>query len=479
MHRVITAVYYISNYDYVPTFGGCLRMHETKSDAGGKLKGHSESRKMFHDIKPIPGRLVLFRSDLVEHEVMPCFQKPRIAVTVWLYGNVVVPSNYLLDRMCVFSDSVPMQNIAALKNEPIDENNEDTGDHSKPLITPNSVHSSFENNATIFVSIASYRDSELSPTILDLMNKATNRERVFVGVVLQAHPKIKSENLFGLPQEWYTTNVRVLAVNYKHATGPCWARALAQSLMREEQYILQIDSHMRFRANWDNYLLHQHNKCADKERAILTTYPMGYSLPNNISSDTAATVLVPKGFDKNGLLLQKSRILKKSWLSTENIQSTLWAAGFNFASAKSVQDVPYNMNLHELFFGEEILMMTRFHSYGYKFYAPPEAVCFHLWTREHRPTFQEMKCDESHLSKKKEAKTIAQEYVKRQLREYNLTCPQKSCVKGVDFVKRTISDEARNAFLAPEAFEKTEVVEGKDDFAVAIIETLIGRHTES
>jgi len=32
--------------------------------------------------------------------------------------------------------------------------------------------------------------------------------------------------------------------------GPCWARHLAQSLHNGEDYVLQIDSHMRFRPNW-------------------------------------------------------------------------------------------------------------------------------------------------------------------------------------------------------------------------------------
>jgi hypothetical protein len=30
-----------------------------------------------------------------------------------------------------------------------------------------------------------------------------------------------------------------------------------------EEYYLQIDSHMRFRKNWDSYLIGVHNQCVD------------------------------------------------------------------------------------------------------------------------------------------------------------------------------------------------------------------------
>lgn len=40
--------------------------------------------------------------------------------------------------------------------------------------------------------------------------------------------------------------VREVRLHYSTATGPCAARALAQSLWAGEEFVLQVDAHMRF-----------------------------------------------------------------------------------------------------------------------------------------------------------------------------------------------------------------------------------------
>jgi hypothetical protein len=52
-----------------------------------------------------------------------------------------------------------------------------------------------------------------------------------------------------------------------------------------------------------------------------------------------------------------------------------------------LSEVPYDPLLPQLFFGEEISMAARLHTHGFELFAPPEAVVYHLWTRDHRPTF--------------------------------------------------------------------------------------------
>lgn len=67
--RRVTAIVY-ANPDWSPDHGGALRAFLT----GGE-----------RDIEPLGGRLVVFLSEKVEHEVLPTFA-PRIAVTAWFYG---------------------------------------------------------------------------------------------------------------------------------------------------------------------------------------------------------------------------------------------------------------------------------------------------------------------------------------------------------------------------------------------------------
>ena len=45
--------------------------------------------------------------------------------------------------------------------------------------------------------------------------------------------------------------MRVVETDYKQSRGACWARHEAQKLYNGEDYVLQLDSHMRFVQGWD------------------------------------------------------------------------------------------------------------------------------------------------------------------------------------------------------------------------------------
>eukprot|EP00980_Cylindrotheca_fusiformis_P002711 scaffold627_cov125-Cylindrotheca_fusiformis.AAC.28 len=354
--RIITAIYYLTNEDWDPVLdGGFLRMY---------------SSTMVHNICPYRDRLVIFRSDGVEHQVMPSLRRPRTAITIWFYGNEIKPSS---------ASAVPLKSPRSTPSV--------APTNSKPIIPLFIPEAPIENDIpSIFVSIASYRDSETVPTLDALFATAMHPARVFVGLVLQNDPIHDTE----LTIEKYAThqNVRCLQMASQHALGPCYARSLAQSLHRGEAYVLQIDSHMRFRPNWDEYLIRTWQQIsADKKHSkiILTAYPVGYELPNIIPDERKGTLLVPWKFDNHGMLRQKGRLLQSS---DRPIPCLLYAAGFNFGPASVIQDVPYDPTLDYLFFGEELSMAVRLYTSGYDLYAPPETVVFHLWSRAHRPTLQ-------------------------------------------------------------------------------------------
>lgn len=67
--RRLTAICYL-NPHWRPEHGGCLRLHLPP----GPL-----------DLEPALDRLVVFRSEVVEHEVLPALA-PRFAATAWYYG---------------------------------------------------------------------------------------------------------------------------------------------------------------------------------------------------------------------------------------------------------------------------------------------------------------------------------------------------------------------------------------------------------
>jgi [Skp1-protein]-hydroxyproline N-acetylglucosaminyltransferase len=262
---------------------------------------------------------------------------------------------------------------------------------------------------TIFVSIASYRDSETYPTIQSLFSNAKNASRVKVGLVLQ-YNETQDASIWNqiVASPWYKSNqIRCLLMDDRHALGPCYARSLCQSLFRDEAFVMQTDSHMRFRPNWDEYLVQTMEMLMVEqggEKVLLTAYPVGYQLPNNIPNETRGTLLVPWKFDSSGMLRQRGRLLQPR---NDPVLCNLYAAGFNFGPARMLQDVPYDQSLHHLFFGEEMSMAVRLYTHGYNLFAPPESVCYHLWSRDHRPTKPDKEKQDPQLVAKRKEQSLA------------------------------------------------------------------------
>jgi [Skp1-protein]-hydroxyproline N-acetylglucosaminyltransferase len=478
--RILTAVYYLTDEDWCEDEdAGCLRIFENCNNN----KDTVEDDRNFHDIIPYADRLVLFRSDIVEHQVLPSKKRPRLAITVWLYGQIIdlssKPTNIPPDKKPILGNLSENSNQPRFNNTLTHPRQNETI-RTIPLPIMTSDDKICRDNEKIFVSIPAYRDSETHPTILSLIQNASFPERVFVGVVYQYDTRSEEEyHKFGkgglpLPDMWERFNFSSITIDYKDAKGPCYARYLAQSLHKGEKYLLQIDSHMRMRQGWDEYLIQQLNKCDQPQKTVLTTYPIGYSLPNNIPDEVRGTILVPWKFDKHGILRQKGRILHNhghrsfgattKTSSNDNIQCLLYAAGFNFSDSKVILDCPYDKDLDNLFFGEEISMAVRLFSSGYDCFAPPLTVCYHLWAREHRTTFQKdiglaSEGDENELSDKTRAKLKSLTKVHNQMRGEGVNglsserdVEQFWELLGIDLNKKEIFPGAENAGLDPRSF---------------------------
>ncbi|TMW56459.1 hypothetical protein Poli38472_006469 [Pythium oligandrum] len=363
--RLITCVYYL-NPDWIPAHGGSLRFFVDD--------------KQQWDVPPVLDTLAVFRSRDVEHEVLPTFHE-RMALTIWYYGPASAAN----------APKIPQLHpaISSFLAPP-----------APPQVKPQASTTPSSTQEMIFVAIPSYRDPECPHTVADLLAKATHPDRITIGICLQDEDDTMLEHL---KETYPPTTVRIEWIHYSHAAGPCVARAMAQSLWKNEQYYLQIDSHMRFRHGWDVELLAQLKQCPS-EKAILTTYPLGYTLPNEISSDTRPALLCASGFDDQGMLRQASKTLTR--VADKPIPSLFWAAGFAFSSADVIKEVLYDQSLRFLFFGEEASMSARLWTHGWDFFAPSEMFIYHLWTRAYRPVFQELESEDTKKSRLESLKSV-------------------------------------------------------------------------
>lgn len=75
-HRRLSVICYL-NEDWLPDHGGELRLYLSQEDGTEEIK----------DVLPVAGRLICFRSDLLEHEVLPTLRH-RYSITGWLLDQL-------------------------------------------------------------------------------------------------------------------------------------------------------------------------------------------------------------------------------------------------------------------------------------------------------------------------------------------------------------------------------------------------------
>jgi len=395
--RVVTLVYYL-NPGWRIQDEGRLRMYY--SDWTSFAEAHC-------DVAPVLNRLVVFPSD-VEHEVLVSQATSRYAITFWLHRDTDEPTRSLA--------SPPRLDILPAPSAPSQHN------ERRPVM-PGWIH----------VSIAAYNDADVANTIADAFAKAARADMVTVGVCWQgdcAPPAVDKA---------WVRRVRWLLLPSSDAKGPCPARRLALGeLLRDEEFVLQIDAHMRFAEGWDAYFVSQIAQCASR-KPVLSTYPSGLDAQGQ-EPPRGSPLLCATGFDDDGMLRLASKRLAHPMEHAR--PSLFWAAGFSFSRAEAFKvDVEYPA-IDDLFFGEEVLVAAALWTRGWDFFCPggEREYIFHQWKRtsEWRPA---KRSDALAAYRRAFAALADDPNAVRPLSDFERHC-------GVDFKERVVSERARCGGLA-------------------------------
>lgn len=264
-------------------------------------------------------------------------------------------------------------------------------------------------SATIFVSVASYRDSECPKTVLDCLMKATYPHRVFIGVCQQNESQdVDALSLFTEEKATHkqlpigkklVDQVRMIRLTANDAKGPIYARSLIeQQLYKGETYYLIIDSHTVFTPNWDTECIRELSMCPS-QKPVLTSIPPDYNIltrdvPVNIPPVYLAFRNYHHKIDKDtkkdiSLGFSQTDPMYFKHVPPVPQPNILWAAGFSFSLGQMIEQVPYDPHLQYAFLGEEISMATRLYTHGFDFFAPTKNLVYHYTNREYRPKFWE------------------------------------------------------------------------------------------
>lgn len=237
----------------------------------------------------------------------------------------------------------------------------------------------------IFISVASYRDTELKYTLKSAVEMASQPSKLHFGIVYQGTDKDRPDFSF-LP------NYSLISMHPRDAKGAGYARSKAMSLYSDQEYYMQIDSHTQFVQNWDEKLVKQLKlaQSQTKYKAIISAYPLQYHREGSkIFLQTKSTKEFSANPNKQRVKLKKTN----EWTS-ERIEfddpkrkvpelSNTVLGGFIFTYGSIVKDVPYDPEIS--FFGEEICFSMRAWTRGYDIYSPTEVLLYHFYGRGGQP----------------------------------------------------------------------------------------------
>jgi hypothetical protein len=236
-------------------------------------------------------------------------------------------------------------------------------------------------NNKIFVQIASYRDPELGPTIEDCLNKAKNPENLIFGICWQ---RDETENLDKFKDN---PNFRIADYHYSQSEGLGWARAITNSLYKDEEYTLQIDSHHRFVDHWDEIVLEDFNQALEmSKKPVLTTYCTPFDPKKNPDEWEPIPCLMSQyEFSDDKLLMSMPWYIQDYKSRNKVIKARTISGHFYFASGNFVKEVPYDPDIYFGGYTEETTLSLRAFTHGYDFFSPYRMVMWHEYTRSYRP----------------------------------------------------------------------------------------------
>ena len=234
----------------------------------------------------------------------------------------------------------------------------------------------------IFIQVASYRDPQLIPTIESALENAKHPENLVFGIARQYHPDDKFDDLSKYKDD---KRFRVLDIFYKDAKGACWARNQIQQLYKDEEYTLQIDSHMRFEKDWDVEMINMITDLQEKgyKKPLLTGYVSSFDPDNDpISRVREPWRMVFDRFIPEGAVFFLPETIPGWHELTTPVTARFYSAHYCFTLGQFAKEVQHDPEYY--FHGEEISIAARAYTWGYDLFHPHKVLIWHEYTRKGR-----------------------------------------------------------------------------------------------
>jgi len=251
------------------------------------------------------------------------------------------------------------------------------------------------SNHKIFVSIASYRDPLLQFTVNNFYKKSSCPENLVFGIAWQKDFEQESWMDFKVPKD----QLRIIEIPYQDSGGCCRSRSrIYNELLRDEDFVLQIDSHMSAVDSWDIMVTKDYNLVPEK--SLLTHNPawlmrqldngdpfrFEFDFPQydvlEYLDDSNRVIMGcphPHLFEPSGFLMQRSTHRRPSLLPKLNALS---AGAFLFGPSAFFKTVKYDPRMY--FLGEEQSLAVRAFTHGWITFSTTQNYSYHRADREYR-----------------------------------------------------------------------------------------------
>ena len=261
-----------------------------------------------------------------------------------------------------------------------------------------------EPTTTLMISISSFRDKLCPRTLYNIYTRSEYPQRIIVGVVQQNErtdvdcfegycEMMLQKKGIPVTECPYKDQIRMTRVEASMAQGPVWARSQGSSMIKNEEFCMQIDAHMDFLENFDTLMMEAWAK-ADNEYAILSSYVNDM---NTMELHGPGKKGINDAFEVPHLcmvLFHGAGGMPRNWgtkcarhLTRPKMTNAVWGAGLSFSKCHAEKKVPYDIHLPKIFDGEEFSRAARFWTYGYDIYTPHRAYIFHDYkTSQSDPT---------------------------------------------------------------------------------------------
>jgi len=274
------------------------------------------------------------------------------------------------------------------------------------------------DDESVFISLAAFREHLLAKTMMSAFDKAKDPNKLFIGAVVQncfgmdgvtcktgiqvvgtypngqpktsvspAPPDKNGIEEFCTHEDYKkyceSGQIRVLYVHDTDALGPQTARYYASKLWGGENYYMQMDSHLEFAPDWEQYYIDEMKLSSNFPRSILSSYPPGFKeYDGSYKGGTRGERLCGAHFSHNGVesaILRIEQLGLTPWEAKVPTQIPYIAAGFFFAHGWFLRDVPFDPYAPWCFMGEEIALSMRAWTNGWNIYAPRKNVIAHQY----------------------------------------------------------------------------------------------------